>query len=124
MKPSFILCLLLCVACAKPKDGLNGVDGAPGTKGDTGATGPQGPAGSNGHDGNDAAMVPVKLCPGETVYPSVFVEYAFCIDGNLYGTYSANDGFTAMLPPGLYSSNTIGSRCNFEIRPNCVVEAQ
>lgn len=66
-------------------------------------------------------VVPVKLCPGTPSYPSVFVEYALCIESQLYGVYSANDGFLALLPPGNYASNAIGSSCNFTVALNCVV---
>jgi hypothetical protein len=64
----------------------------------------------------------VQLCQScVPVYPSTFAEVAFCIGGNLYGTYSANDGFSAELPPGAYSSDGINCSCSFVIGPNCAV---
>jgi hypothetical protein len=78
--------------------------------------------GSNGTNGTNATPVTVvQLCPGVTVYPSTFVEQALCINGNLYGVYSANDGFLSYLPPGTYSSDGINASCNLTIKPNCVV---
>lgn len=91
-------------------------NGAQGTAGNDGSNG------ANGHDGVDATPVTVvNLCPGTPVYPSVFVEIAFCIDNQLYGTYSANGGFSTLMPPGGYSSNAIGSSCNFTVASNCVI---
>lgn len=90
--------------------------------GAVGAPGSQGPIGSPGVPGSPGTVVTiVNLCPGVTVYPSAFVETALCIQGNLYGVYSANDGFLTYFPPGNYASNAIGSACNLTIEPNCVV---
>lgn len=87
-----------------------------GPKGDSGIDG------TNGHDGTDATSVTaVKLCPGEPVYPSTLIEYAFCIQGHLYAVYSANGGFEAYLPLGTYSSNAINSACTFTVGENCEV---
>ena len=65
----------------------------------------------------------VQFCPSNFVpsYPNTFAEVGFCIGGNLYGVYSANGGFMAMLPPGVYSSDGINASCSFTIQPNCVV---
>jgi hypothetical protein len=76
----------------------------------------------NGSSGTNATPVTtVQLCPGTPTYPSTFVEYGVCIGGNLYGVYSANDGFLALLPPGTYSSDGINASCNLTIGPNCAV---
>lgn len=84
--------------------------------GEKGDTGPQGEAGA------DATPVTVvKLCPGATTYPSTFIEVAFCVQGSLYATYSANGGFTTELVPGHYSSHAINSSCGFTVQANCVV---
>lgn len=84
--------------------------------------GPQGVAGTNGRDGVDAYPVTaVQLCPGTPVYPSTYIEYAFCIQGHLYAVYSANGGFEAYLPLGTYSSNAINSSCSFTVGDNCQV---
>ncbi len=106
-----IIMALNLVACGK-----TGPVGANGLKGDQGEVGPQGTV---GQDGSNVSVV--KLCPGETVYPTVFVEVAFCIDHKLYATYSEKGGFSTELPPGEYSSNAIGSRCNFTVGPECAV---
>lgn len=96
--------------------------GDPGSAGAPGAQGPAGDRGPTGEPGQDATGVSVvALCPGSTVYPSTFVEVAFCIDGRLYGTYSANGGFSTELVPGAYLSNAIGSSCNFSVLANCEV---
>lgn len=91
-----------------------------GAKGDPGSVGPSGPSGERGSPGLNADPIGmVKLCPGVTTYPSVFVEYAFCVSGNLYATYSSKGGFTTVLPPGRYSSNAIGSSCSFTVVSGC-----
>jgi hypothetical protein len=99
--------------------GYTGAAGADGTNGQDGDTGPQGVPGLAGADGTIVRTV--KLCPGETVYPSVFVEEALCINGDLYAVYSANGGFLTRLAPGNYSSNAIGSRCNLQVLSNCEI---
>ena len=106
------------LGCTIAGNGCNsqGADGA------AGAIGQPGSPGNDGRDGVDATPVTiVQLCPGTTTYPSVFVEIAFCVSGRLYGTYSTHGGFSTELPPGNYSSNTLGSRCNLTIHTNCVV---
>jgi len=82
-----------------------------------------GQKGDQGEPGTDATPVTVvKLCPGVTTYPSKFVEIAFCIDGTLYGTYSANGGFSTEMPPGTYGSNGINASCNFVVLPGCEIQ--
>ena len=84
----------------------------------TGATGPQGPAGGNG-----STVTFVQLCPGvQTSYPSSFPEVAECVDGNLYGVYSANGGYLFEIPPGVYTSNAIGSTCTVTVGTNCQID--
>lgn len=79
--------------------------------------------GVDGRDGVDATPVTVvKLCPGVTVYPSKFVEVAFCIGGKLFGTYSQNGGFSTEIPAGTYGSNGINASCNFTVLLNCVIK--
>lgn len=107
-----LLLVLILTGCAQQGNmGTPGVQGAPG---DTG------PIGAPGKDANPVKIV--QLCPGTTMYPSTYVEIAFCVDSKLYGTYSANGGFSTELPPGNYSSNAIGSSCNFTILSNCVIQ--
>lgn len=93
------------ISCASSSslvlNGTNGTDGAPGTPG--------------------TVIQSIQLCPGTTVYPSKFIEVAFCMNNTLYGVYSANDGFMTELPPGTYGSNGINASCNFTIAANCVV---
>jgi hypothetical protein len=106
----------------KGDPGVDGLNGAPGIQGPTGATGSTGPTGDRGPAGVDATPVTmVKLCPGSPVYPTTFIEYAFCVNNKLYATYSANGGFTALLPPGAYTSNGINSRCDFNVSVNCQI---
>lgn len=79
--------------------------------------------GAAGRDGVDATPITVvKLCPGVTVYPSKFVEVAFCIGGELFGTYSQNGGFSTEMPPGTYGSNGINASCNFTVLPGCGIQ--
>jgi hypothetical protein len=114
-------------ACMRGPAGENGKS-ITGSKGDTGAVGPTGPRGTDGLNGNDgrdgtdaSPVVPVALCSDTPTYPSVFVEYAFCIDHNLYAVYSDRGGFATLLTPGAYRSNAIGSSCNFTVNANCEV---
>ena len=118
----FILTLLasalLLPGCAQPIDGVNGKDGQS-------IVGPKGDSGTPGKDGtNGTTIVMVKLCPGTPSYPSTFIEYAFCVDSKLFGTYSDKGGFTTLLLPGQYQSNAINSRCTFIIKPNCQIVNQ
>lgn len=97
--------------------GAQGIQGQQGAVGATGATGAQGAAGQNA-----TPVTMVQFCPGITPsYPSSFPEIGLCLGGQLYGVYSANGGFLALLPPGSYSSNGINASCNFTIAANCVV---
>lgn len=83
----------------------------------------QGPQGIPGTAGTNGTTInPVQFCPSVTPnYPTTFPESGFCIDGNIYAVYSANDGFLTLIPPGQYVSNAIGSICTFQVLPNCVV---
>lgn len=97
----YLLLILTIVGCGKALDGkpgYNGVDGASGT-----------------------VIIPIQLCDASFVptYPNIFPEYALCIDNQLYGVYSANGGFLALLPPGQYNSNGINSSCTFTISSDC-----
>lgn len=95
-----------------------GVSGPPGPAGNTGSSG-VGMVGPTGADGT--IITPVQFCPGPSIYPSNFPEYGLLINGKVYGVYSANSGFLAYLPPGEYTSNAIGSSCNFTINANGTV---
>lgn len=104
--------------------GTPGLGGAPGLTGGTGATGQPGASGPTGADGTPGSTISlIQLCASSFVptYPSVFPEYALCLEGQLYGVYSANGGFLALLPPGQYSSDGINASCTFTILPNCVI---
>lgn len=113
-----ILLILLIVFSACGKTGKEGATGVSGSKGSTGATGP------TGADGSPAVNVtPIQLCSNFTSsYPNTFPEYAICLSGTLYGVYSANGGFLALLPPGTYTSDGIGASCTFKVDINCAVE--
>jgi len=98
----------------------NGRDGA------TGATGPVGAPGADGAPGpagtNATPITVVQFCPNVVpTYPNRFPEYGLVINGSIFGVYSANGGFLALLPPGDYHSNAIGSSCNFRINADATV---
>lgn len=124
-KETYMVCVFLVLALIAISLLLGGC--AQGDKGDTGVQGPQGVPGANGVDGTngqDATPVTVvQFCPGVTpIYPSSFPEYGVCIQGQLYGVYSQNGGFLALLPPGTYNSNGINASCTFTITANCGVQ--
>ena len=105
MKKVLVVVTVLLAACGQ------------GPKGDPGQS-VTGPAGADG-----TQITIVQFCPGVIpTYPSNFPEIGECINGQLYGVYSANGGFLALLPPGAYSSNGINASCNFTILPNCVIQ--
>lgn len=129
MRPN--LCMLSMISfmisgCA----GQNGQQGSQGEAGNPGATGPvgnqgdpglQGPDGRPGADGT--AVTLIKFCPTAiATYPLVFPEYGICVNNQIYAVYSANGGFLTVIPPGTYSSNAIGSACDFTVAPNCVIQ--
>lgn len=95
-----------------------GKEGPPGTPGAPGLPGPVGPTGAAGQPG--PAVTLVQLCKGCTpTYPGNFPEVAECIDGHLYGVYSANGGFLTELTPGTYVSEGIGCTCTFSVGAGC-----
>lgn len=107
MRLTYLMVLLVLAGCGKP--------GATGSQGAQGAAG-QSITGSPGQNGTNATPVTmVQFCPGTTHYPDTFCEVGFKLGSAIYGTYSANDGFSAYLPPGSYSSNGINCACNFTI---------
>lgn len=75
--------------------------------------------GTNGTPGT--VMAPLQFCPGTPSYPSKFIEVGFVINGSVYAVYSANGGFMALIPPGNYTSNGIGSSCNFTLNADNTV---
>lgn len=83
------------------------------TNGLTGPIGLTGPAGSPG-----TVVTPIQFCPGTPSYPSTFPEYGLVIGSNIYAVYSTNGGFLALLPPGEYVSNAVGSSCDFIVNYN------
>ena len=102
--------------------GPQGQQGVPGPTGSPGATGPQGSIGPQGNPGiNGSSPTVVQFCAGVTHYPDTFCEVGFCFNGTLYATYSANDGFSAEIVPGEYSSNGINCSCTFAVSDNCQV---
>ncbi len=113
MKRLLIAAVLLLPACRGP-EGVQGRSGSPGQS----IVGPQGTAGVNGADAVPVTVVP--LCPGVSNY-GAFVEVGLCLNGQLYGVYSALDGFLTLLAPGTYNSNAIGSACSLEVHAGCVV---
>lgn len=110
----YLIVLMLMLSACK---GSSGNDGAQGSPGNPGSAGPQGATGANG-----ATINVVTFCPGTTSFPTTFLEVGLCINNQIYGVYSANNGFLALLPPGTYNSNAVGSNCDFTIAANCVVQ--
>lgn len=124
-----VIISMLLTACQGPQGdpGPQGLQGNSGPTGATGAQGPQGPQGTsgvngvngtngtNGINGTDGTTITVvQLCPGVSNY-GTFVEVGLCMNGKLYGVYSANGGFLAYLADGTYYSNGIGSACNLTV---------
>lgn len=106
MKKLLVACAML-VGCGQGPHGDRGSDGSPGT------------AGINGTSGTVVSVL--QLCLGTPSYPSTFIEDAVCINNQLYAVYSTNGGFLTQLTPGAYSSNAVGSRCNFTVLPGCII---
>lgn len=76
--------------------------------------------GSNGTPGT--VLTPIQFCPNVVpTFPTVFPEVGFLISGSIYAVYSANDGFLTVIPPGTYTSNAVGSACNFTVNANGTV---
>lgn len=113
MKALLVLFALTTLA-ACGRVGRNGIDGVNGRDGINGTDGAQGPAGADG-----TAVTIVPLCPGVSNY-GAFVEVGMCINGKLYGVYSANGGFLTLLSDGAYRSNAIGSACDLTVH-GCTV---
>lgn len=110
------------------QDGIAGTDGLDGTNGINGSNGIDGLDGKDGRDGtngtngvNGTIVAPVQFCPGVNKYPSTFPEVGFCINDQIYAVYSANGGFLTVVSPGNWSSNAIGSSCNFTVAAHCKV---
>jgi hypothetical protein len=79
--------------------------------------------GSNGSNGTNGTVVtPIQFCPGTSSYPSTFIEVGFCINDSIWAVYSANGGFLTEILPGKWSSNAIGSRCDFTVLPHCRIK--
>jgi hypothetical protein len=133
MKYLVIISFLVC-ACRGPQglggstggtgpSGPAGATGASGTNGTNGINGTNGVNGTNGTNGTDATPVTwVQFCQGTPSYPSTFPEGGFCINGNIYAVYSTNDGFLTLVPPGTYSSDGVGSSCDFTILADCQIQ--
>lgn len=102
-----IVCYLAVVMTACAKAPQAGPAGARGAQGDTGA-------------GADSVTA-VQLCGGTTHYPDTFCEVAFCIGGELFATYSANGGFSTLIPSGAYASNGINCSCTVTVYAGCVL---
>lgn len=96
----------------------SGLAGAPGISGSDGRDG------TNGTNGQDATPITmVQFCDNSftPTYPSVFPEFGLCVGGKMYGVYSTNGGFWALLPPGTYSSDGVNASCTFTIADDCGV---
>ncbi len=109
MKLLIPILVLVLIGCGQGPKGDPGQIGLPGSPGDS-VVGPVGPAGADG-----TVITPVQFCQGIPSYPSTFLEVGFVINNKVYGVYSTHGGFMTYLPPGAYSSDTVGSHCNFTI---------
>jgi hypothetical protein len=107
---AMVECASSSVLISNGRPGFNGADGRDGVDGQDGAPGAPG-----------TLSTIVNLCDGETTYPSKFVEVAVCFNNELYAVYSTNGGFFTKIPPGAYSSNAVGSKCDFTVLPGCEV---
>lgn len=115
------LIMMLCLLLAPIGCGKAGPPGAMGRPGVAGLQGEQGSAGINGV--NASPFYPIQLCSSCVPhYPDTFPEVVFCYQDNLYGTYSANGGFSSSLPVGTYNSNGINCSCTVTISANCQVQ--
>lgn len=67
----------------------------------------------------------VQFCPGYKVkYPTVFPEYGFCIEGQLYATYwDGSNAWTTQMGVGAYMSTSTSAPCDFRYLGNCKVAA-
>lgn len=104
------------------EQGPAGSIGLPGVSivGPQGPVGPSGPTGLPGLDTTPVTMI--KLCLGNTIYPSSFPEYAICISSKLYAVYwDGRNSWLAEIPSGSYRSTSTSVPCNFNVLPNCVV---
>lgn len=112
--------VLVAESLFKPRNGAAGERGGQGVAGVQGnpglsIVGPPGPAGSPGVDATPVTVV--NLCPGVSNY-GTFVEVALLINNKLWAIYSLNGGFMTYLAPGHYTSNGVGSACNFTVQPD------
>jgi len=116
MKYTMILVAMIIGFNGCGKVGPAGPVGAPGAS----VMGPQGSAGTNGS--NAASVTIVQFCQScVTHYPDTFAEIGFCSNGTIYATYSENDGFSAEIPPGVYTSDGVNCACTFTVGANCAV---
>ncbi len=118
MKKFLVIAMLLTACGPKGNQGNTGSPGPQGPAGPVGDTGAQGPTGADG-----TVITPIQFCSGTPTYPSTFPEYGLCINNQIYAVYSTRGGFLTILPNGSYLSNAVGSRCNFQVLDNCVVQS-
>ena len=110
------------IAVSSCGDVIQGTPGPRGSPGPAGSPGPKGETGSEGPAGQDGTMITVvKFCSETPSYPTTFPEVGLCINNSIFAVYSTNGGFLALIPPGRYTSNGVGSACNFTVYSNCVV---
>ena len=101
---------------------VNIIDGSKGDTGNTGEVGPQGIQGVQGTPGTSVSVV--LFCSNKTTsYPSSFPEYGLCINNRLYGVFWDNkNSWLAEIPPGTYRSTSTSAACDFQVKPNCIIQ--
>lgn len=118
-----LIVYMLLIGCSQGPAGTPGASGNSCTVSQipVNSTAPNGGALVSCTDGTSALILngtvikPVQFCPGTPSYPSVFPEVGFMVNNVLYAVYSQNGGFLTLVSPGYYTSNAIGSRCNFTV---------
>lgn len=87
--------------------------------------GEKGDKGDPGIPGLDGAQITlIQFCPNSTpTYPSIFPESAFCISNQVYAILDQGNGYDylTIITPGAYTSQGVGSVCNFIVKENCEI---
>jgi hypothetical protein len=68
----------------------------------------------------------VQFCTGyTTTYPSVFPEFGFCINSQIYAVYwDGKNAWEGEIVPGYYDSTSTSAPCDFTVSAGCEVTDQ